>query len=49
MVTQTDSNNNGSVSIKKIIIHHFNLKEASKAMGLAHLHCGNVIIDVFAF
>ena len=49
MVTQTGSNNNGSVPIKKIIIHHFNLKDDSKVPGLAHLYCDNVIIDVFAF
>jgi hypothetical protein len=49
MITQTNSNNNGSVPIKKIVIHHFNLKDASKALGLAHLYCDNVIIDVFTF
>jgi len=42
-------NNNGSVPIKKMTIHHFNLKNASKALGLAHVHSGNVIKDVFVF
>lgn len=42
-------NNNGSVPIKKMIVHHFNLKNASKALDLAHVHSGNVIKRCICF